>query len=709
MDSSIASIFAPKTIAIIGASSKVGSIGQQVVQNLIDSKFPGKVYPINPKAPEICGLKAYPTILDVPEESIDLTVYTVPAKFVVDCARQAAQKKTKGHVVITSGFSEVGNNAEEEELVRIAHESGGRVLGPNIVGILLNSHNANASFAPSLPFRGHTALVSQSGALLIALDGTTYTRRFGCSSMVSLGNMSDVDFADTINYYAHDDDTKCITLYVEGLKNGRAFLEAGRKAGKPIIALKSGVSARGAAAAASHTGSLAGAVKIYDAAFDQAKVIRAMDLDEMLDCSQALAMQPPMEGENILVITNGGGIGVLSSDAAEAHGVPLSAAPKDLQDELQKYFPTFGSAKNPVDITGGAGAKGYEECIAVAYKHDWVNAIAILYCETAVTKPDEIAAAIRAGVEKSDKAAVARKPIVACFVGGHDCIEAGKALSEVSIPMYDNPAKAMCALSALRKAAKFAARKGDEFTPFADTKDSKAKAMEIINAARKDGRTALTEPEAKGLFEVYNLPTAATRLAKNEDEAVELAKKIGFPVVIKIVSPDILHKSDAGGVKVNIKDEEGVRAAFRTIIENAKKYKADANIHGCCVQEMAPFGKEVIVGSTNDATFGPTVMYGMGGIFVEVLKDVTFRVAPFSTVTADEMLPEIKSFPILRGTRGEKACDTKALSEVISRVSQLVWDLRDEIAETDANPIMVYEEGKGLKVVDARIILKKKN
>ena len=702
-------IFNPKSIAIIGASAKIGSIGNTVVQNLVDSKYAGKIYPINPNAPEICGIPAYKNIKDVPEEEVDLAVYTVPAKFVVGCARDAAQKKVKGHVVITSGFSEVGNHAEEEELVKIAKESGGRVLGPNIVGLLLNSCNANASFAPSLPYRGHTALVSQSGALLIALDGTTFIRQFGCSSMVSLGNMSDVDFADTINYYAQDPDTNCVTLYVEGLKNGRAFIEAGRKAGKPVIALKSGVSARGAAAAASHTGSLAGAVKIYDAAFNQAKIIRAMDLDEMLDCSQALAMQPPMRGENTLIITNGGGIGVLSSDAAEAHGIPLSAAPKDLQDELYKCMPSFGSPKNPVDITGGAGAKGYEDCIEIALKHPWVNSIAVLYCETATTKPAEIADAIKRGIEKVPDEKK-NKPVVACFVGGIECQEAGKKLAaECSVPLYDNPRKALCALSALRKVAIFQDRKGDEFVPFADTTDSKAKAMAIIEGARKDGRSSLTEPEAKKLFAAYNLPVARTELARTPEEAVKLAHEVGFPIVMKIVSPDILHKSDAGGVKVNIKDDEGVLAAYNLIMENAKKYKADANIHGVVIQEMAPFGKEVIVGSVNDATFGPTVMYGMGGIFVEVLKDVTFRVAPFSLETANEMLPEIKSFPILKGTRGEKPCDIAALAEVMSRVSQLVYDLADEVAETDANPVMVYENGKGLKVVDARIILKKKN
>lgn len=490
----------------------------------------------------------------------------------------------------------------------MAKESGGRVLGPNIIGLLLNSCNANASFAPCLPYRGHAALVSQSGALLVSLDTATYVKHFGCSSMVSLGNMSDIDFGDTIDYYSKDKNTECISLYIEGVKNGRHFIEAGRRAGKPIIALKSGVSAHGAAAAASHTGSLAGAVKIYDAAFKQAKVIRAMDLEELIGNSIALSMQPPMKGNNIVVITNGGGIGVLSADAAEVHGVPLKSAPKDLQEAFYKCMPSFGSPKNPVDITGGAGFKGYEECLEIALKHEWVSGVAILYCETSVTKPNEIADAVVRGYNKVPNSG---KPVVACFVGGEECTKCNVILETAKIPLYDDPAKAMCALAALHQAALFQERPDDTFHQYAGTEGSKEKALAIIAAARADGRNALTEIEAKQVFAAYNIPVTKVKLSKSADEAVAIAKEIGFPVVMKIVSPQILHKSDAGGVKVNIKDEEGVRAAYNTILENCKNYKPDADIHGILIQEMAPMGKEVIVGSVNDATFGPTVMFGM--------------------------------------------------------------------------------------------------
>lgn len=695
-------IFNPKSIAVIGASQKAG-IGNQVLQNLIDGKFEGALYPINPKGGEILSRKAYPSIGDVPGP-VDVAVFCVPEKFCLDVAQQCAKKGVKGFVVITSGFSEVGNTKAEEEIVKIAKSVGGRVVGPNIVGILMNAAKANASFAPRLPYPGGTAFISQSGALLIALDQATFVRCLGMSSMISLGNMADVDFADCIDYYAQDPNSSCISLYIEGVKNGRRFIEAGRRAGKPITAIKAGVSAHGAAAAASHTGSLAGSVKVYDAAFKQAHIIRCNDLTELLDRSQALAMQPSMKGDNVILITNGGGIGVLGTDSAEFHGIPLKHAPKELQEEFKTCMPDYGSPKNPVDITGGAGVAGYVKAIDMALKSPWCDGVGILYCETAVTKPVEIA---EATIEAVKKSGVKGKPVVACFVGGDQCVEAGKRYLAVGIPMYDCPDKAMSALAALRQVAKFNAEGNEpDFKPFAGTQQQKAR--EIIAGARKQGRGALTELEAKSVFAAYGLPVAGSDLAKTEDEAVQLAKSMGYPVVLKIVSPQIIHKSDAGGVKVGIKDEAGVREAFKTIVANAKKYKADAEIHGVLVAEMAAMGREVIVGSVNDATFGPTVMFGLGGIFVEVLKDVTFRVAPVSPASAKAMLPEIKSYAILQGVRGEKRLDQEKLADTISRLSQLVSDLGDEIAETDANPIMLYEEGKGLKVVDARIILKKK-
>ncbi|KAH3762851.1 acetyl-coenzym A synthetase, mitochondrial [Pelomyxa schiedti] len=726
-------LFSARHIAVIGAGTKPGTIGNLVVQNLLDT-FSGKIYPINSNAPEVLGLKAYANIGLVPEEQIDVAVYTVPAAAVVSCARQAATKKVKCHIVITSGFSETGNKAAEDELVQIAKASGGRVVGPNVVGVLVNgpkgpfpsdsdphakrtasNRQVNASFAPFLPWPGSTAMVSQSGALIIALIGTTHLRKFGCSCMVSLGNMSDVNFSDCIRHLSLEPASHCIALYMEGLHNGRSFIQAARECEKPIAVLKSGVSAHGAAAAASHTGSLAGSAKVYDAAFRQARVVKANDLEELLVVAQALSLQPPMLGDNVIVITNGGGIGVLSTDSAEFAGIPLRSAPDDLQAELFKCMPSFGSPKNPVDITGGSGAKGYEDSIEIALKHPWVHGVAVLYCETAVTNPTQIAQAIERGVNKAHAADPLSKvkPVVGCFVGGNLCVEGAFYLAERSIPVYTDPKSTMNALGALRQHGKHRelSRLHPEkpFTcPFNDTAPARQRAMEIIESVRAAGRKAMTEIEAHGIFTAYGLPVPKIRLAKSEEEAVALAQEIGYPVVLKIVSPQILHKSDAGGVKVNLRDAEAVRGAFTTIINNAKVYKADAEIHGVLVCEMAQKGMEVIVGSVNDSTFGPTIMFGMGGVFVEILKDVTFRIAPVSQSEVSSMLEEIRCYKILTGVRGEAPRDIAALTWVISRMSQLVYELAAEVEEVDANPVLVYEVGSGLKVVDARIILKSK-
>lgn len=699
-NSAITSLLKPKSIAVVGASTTPGKIGNTVVANLQKSGYKGTIYPINPKADEVLGLKAYPDITSVPGE-IDLAAICVPAKFVLAVTEECGKKGVKALSVIASGFSEVGRKDLEEEMVRIAHEYGMGVLGPNIVGTLSNSDDMNASFAPFLPFPGKAALITQSGALLIAMDAITYTRKVGFDKMVSIGNVADINFADIITWLDQDEDTACISLYIEGFKDGRSFIEACQKVKKPIIALKSGVSAHGAAAAASHTGSLAGAAKVYGSAFQQAGVIQASDLNNLFDRTLALSLAPPLEKENILIITNGGGVGVLATDAAERYGTPLKFAPEDVQEELKKHMPSFGSAKNPVDLTGVAGNDWYYKSVKFAVGHDWTDGLVVLYCETAITNPVEIAQAIKKAVDDSG---VTDRPVIVSMVGGERCDEAMQWLVENNIPAYPSPDQAMNGMAALREYYKTHESINDG-TDIAIPADAK-KGREIIAKARTEGRDALTEIEAKKVFAAYGLPVTAIDLARSEEEAVDFAKKTGFPIVMKIVSPDILHKSDAGGVKVGIEDEAGVRAAYKTIMANAKAYKADAVIDGIAIQEMAPNGTEVIVGSINDPSFGPTVMFGLGGIFVEVLKDVTFRVAPISKKQAAAMVDEIRSAAILAGVRGEAPRDRAALADLIASYAAMVYDLRDDVAETDANPVLVYEEGQGLKVVDARMILK---
>lgn len=692
----------PETIAVVGASSVPGKIGYTVLDNLIKCGYQGKIYPINPTATEILGLKVFPNIIEVPGK-IDAAVITVPARLVPQVVEECGKKKVKGLIIITSGFAESGRRDLEEQIVETAHHYGMCILGPNIVGTLSNSDKLNASFAPFLPLNGKASLVTQSGALLIAIDAATYTRNVGFDKLISIGNMADVNIADLVTWLDEDPNTTCISLYIEGLKDGRQFIDAGLKAHKPIIALKSGVSAHGAAAAASHTGSLAGAAKVYGAAFQQAGVIQASDLSNLFDRTLALSLQPPMKGDNLIIITNGGGVGVLATDAAEKYGLPLKFAPEDVQTELKKYMPEFGSAKNPIDLTGQAGNEWYYDAVRYAIAQPWVDGMVVLYCETAMTNPTEIAHGIKKALNDSG---ITGKPVTVSFVGGEKSASAMTYLIKEGIPAYAAPDVAVNAMAALREYDNLRHMVSEAATPCAPSDQAAARA--VIRRVREEGRNTLTEIEAKQVFSAYGLPITKTLLARTEAEAVKLAQKIGFPVVMKIVSPDILHKSDAGGVKVNIKDEASVHDAFRSILANARNYKAEASIHGIAIQEMAPWGTEVILGSVNDPTFGPTMMFGLGGIFVEVLKDVTFRVAPVSKGQAMRMLGEIRGAPILAGVRGESPRDREAMGNLLCNYSHMILELGDEIAESDANPVLVYEEGKGLKVVDARIILKKK-
>jgi acyl-CoA synthetase (NDP forming) len=469
------------------------------------------------------------------------------------------------------------------------------------------------------------------------------------------------------------------------------------------VALKAGVSSHGAAAAASHTGSLAGASKIYKAALQQAGIIQAEDLNDLFDRTLVLSLQPPMKGENLLILTNGGGVGVLATDAAEKYGVPLKFAPEDVQIEIKKHMPDFGSAKNPVDMTGMAGNEWYYETVKYAYAHQWVDGLVVLYCETAMTNPVEIAQSIKRAVDESG---ITGKPVSVSFVGGERSDKAMHWLVENGIPAYSAPDMAINAMSALHDYAQIKANINDSAKP--TFKGNRQLALDIIQRARSEKRDSLTEIEAKEVFSAYGLPVTKVKISSSEEQAVSIAKEFGYPIVMKIVSPDILHKSDAGGVMVNLQNEKEVRDAYQTILSNCKKYKSDAKILGIVIQEYAPKGTEVILGSVNDPTFGPTVMFGLGGIFVEVLKDVTFRVSPVSSYQASKMIEEIRGAPVLAGVRGEKPRDKAALVETICLYSQMIEDLTDEVSESDANPILIYEEGKGIKVVDARIILKKK-
>lgn len=440
----------PRTVAVVGASRNPEKIGYQIVRNLLESGYKGKIYPINPKAKEILGLKCYPSVKDVPDD-IDLVVISVPASLVKSVVKDCAEKGVGGIAIITSGFSEVGNKEEEDEIVRIAREKKIPILGPNIVGILNSNNRMNASFAPKLPFSGKIALISQSGALIIGLIGWTYLYRIGLSKVISIGNKADIDFSELITYFVEKDpNTAAIAVYMEGTDAGPEFIEACKRAvgKKPIIVLKAGFSKRGEIATMSHTGSMAGSARIYKAAFRQSYVITAEDLFDLYDKSLALSLQPPAMSDNIIVITNGGGAGVIATDAAERYGIPLTDTPKDLAEKLRKYMPPFGSTKNPVDLTGQADENSYYNAIVETAKHENIGGIVVIYCHTAITDPTKIAIRI---AEASKLTRDKKIPIVATFIGGQEVEDAANWLKEQGIPVYPAPTRAMRVMAALRE------------------------------------------------------------------------------------------------------------------------------------------------------------------------------------------------------------------------------------------------------------------
>lgn len=697
-------LFKPRSIAVIGASAKPGKIGYEIMDNILSYGFKGELYPINLKEVEILGKKCYKSINDVPGE-IDFAVISIPAKYVIETFEECGKKGVKSAAIITSGFGEVGDFETENKLVEIAEKYNMPFIGPNIFGIFYAPTNLNASFGPADVRPGKLAFITQSGALGIALMGWTITNKIGLSSIISVGNKAQIGESELLENYLKDDpNTKAILLYIEGLIDGRSsmatFKEVGLK--KPIIALKSGRSQRGAAAAASHTGSLAGSDNIYSAAFKQSGVLRAIDASEAFDWARCITENPRPKGKNVVIITNGGGVGVMATDACEDYNLELYNDQEKLKELFFKpdIMPPFGSTKNPVDITGGGGELAYKKAIEAAFESKDIHSIVLLYCQTATTNPDLIANYVIEEVRKHQN----KKPFVIAGIGGEAVEVMIDKLNENQIPAYDLPEKAISSLSALYRWSDFVEQ---------NEKIVKAKPLKlpiedikaIISEVRKEGRIQMLEHEAKEIFKLCGLNVPPFALVHSPEEAAEKARAVGFPLVMKIVSEDIIHKSDAGGVILGINDIIGAEESFAKIMKNAKAYKPDANIRGVIVANMAPKSTEVIVGVSRDPTFGPVVMFGLGGIFVEIMKDVVFRVAPFSREEARKMVDGIKSKPMLYGARGSKPADIEALVDTIYIISQLVSQI-DDIKELDINPLFAMESGA--VAVDARITLSEK-
>jgi 4-hydroxybutyryl-CoA synthetase (ADP-forming) len=694
---------APQSIAVIGASEKPG-VGKAIFSNIING-YKGKIYPITPSNPTVFGLKAYKSVLDIPEE-VDLAVVATPNKIVPAVMEEVGKKKIKGAIIVSAGFKEVDEHGArlEKEIASIGKKYGIRIIGPNCLGIMSLSQSSmmNATFLKITPKYGGIALVSQSGAICAATVEDAIAQGIGFSKVISMGNKVDMDENDILELLSEDPETKVIVMYLEDIHDGRRFLEIAKKitvdSKKPIIVLKAGRTPEGAKAAMSHTGALMGSDEIYDSLFIQSGVIRVDAMQDLFDLSTAFSKQPvpPAQG-GVVIVSNAGGPAIISTDACSKYG--LKMADISLSTEaIAKVIPPHGSARNPVDIVGDADYNLFEKVLVEVLSNQNVGSVVTMCTPSATLDYNELARTI----VKTSKGT--GKTMLAALMGLAEGTENKQILSDGDIPhfMYAEPAiKTLNAMYSYRDWL------GSPRGTFRQFKVDKEKVKAIFDNIIQQGRINVLEEEGYEVLTSYGFSTPKKILGTTEEECAKAAKdEIGYPVVMKIVSPDIIHKSDAGGVKVGLKNDNEIKAAFKEIMNNAKSYKSDARIKGILVQEMITSAKEIILGAKHDPLFGPLVMVGLGGIYVEVLKDVVFRLAPIDEQEAEKMIESIKAIKLLKGIRGEAPSDLAAVADSLQRLSQLITDF-PEIEEFDINPLLVLERGKGVRVVDVRIGLKK--
>ncbi len=692
-------IFKPNSVALIGASKVSGKVGYSLLKNIKEGGYAGKIYPVNPTTQEILGVKVYPDIKSIPD-TIDLAVFMIPPKAIIASLKDCAEKNAKFVIVISAGFKEVGVEGAllERQLKEQADTYGMRVVGPNCLGIIDTKSKLNASFAADMPLTGDISILSQSGALLTAILDWALANDMGFSKFVSLGNKADLNEADFIEYLADDPDTKVILGYIEGVADGKTFIEKAYKASKkkPVILIKAGGTKVGARASSSHTGTLAGSDAAFDAAFKQSGVIRAHTIEELFDIGKLLEGQPLPANGGLAIVTNAGGPGIITADATERAGIRLAHISDESVLSLKKVLPPSAAFGNPFDIIGDALAYRYKSAIDIVMNDKDVAGIFVLLTPQDMTEIDKTANIV------VDTAKHADKPILAGFMGGRDVGKGIKVLNNGKVPNYIFPESAIKAYKIALDYKDWLSRPEKTYRKFEVDLQSVKHALNTIQAS---GRSSLVDVEARKVIEAYGFKTPKSMLANTLEQAKSSAVTAGYPLVMKIASPDILHKTDVGGVVVGINNEQQLEQAFSSITNNARRFMPSARIWGVVVQQMLTTGTETIVGMHIDPNFGPLIMFGLGGIYVEVLKDVSFRVAPVSESEAYEMIREIRSYPLLQGVRGEKKRDIDSISDAILRVSQLVTD-NPEIVELDINPLLVQAEDEGAIAVDARISIK---
>ncbi|HOA72332.1 MAG TPA: acetate--CoA ligase family protein [Phycisphaerae bacterium] len=697
-------LFAPKSIAVIGASRTPGTVGSAIPSNLILGGYTGVVYPVNPKAKSIMGARCVPSISAI-DDHVDLAVIILPAPAVEKAVLEAADHGTKHLVIISAGFKEVGEEGAQRErrIKAIADERGLSIIGPNCLGVINTAPDVrmNASFGRDMPRPGRIGLISQSGALCTALLDYAKGHHLGFSRFISFGNKCDVTEVDLLRCLASDRNTDIIMMYVEDISDGQAFVNAAYEIThgsnpKPILAMKTGRTAQGAAAAASHTGSLAGSDEVYDAIMSQAGVIRVNSVEDLFNFAPVFLDNRMPAGNQTAIVTNAGGPGIMATDACIRNGMELAKFGEYTLKSLKFQMPPAANIKNPVDVIGDAKHDRYRSALDAVTADANVHQIVVIVTPQTMTDVVEIAEVVGEAKEFCDK------PIVACFMGAVDVSPGVELLRKHDVPVYMFPEDAMQALAVRERFARWTRSPSLGYKHF----DVQAEAVDAIFAEElAAGRNQLVEVKALAVFEKYGFPIVPYSLARTADEAVEAARRMEFPVVLKIAGPKILHKTDVGGVKLNLTNDDEVRTGFNNMIATVKeRMGADVEIWGVLVQKMLPKGKEIILGMTRDPRFGPLLMFGLGGIYTEALRDVAFRLAPIRENVAGEMIKDIRSYRLLEGVRGERPSDMAAIADCLLRLSQLVTS-HPQIKELDINPLMVYPRGQGAMVADARVIL----
>jgi len=708
MERSLENVFNPRSVAVIGASEAPGKASERRTRSLIEGGYKGGIYLINPRRSELFGRKAYPSITEVDKE-VDLVMIVVAPRFLIPAVADSVKMGAKGIIIITAGLGETGEEGKriEAEILNEAAKTGTYVIGPNCSGMFSASADMNFLGVPQIE-RGPVSVLAQSGNVIDSLTHYARMRGVGFSKIISVGNAIGVNLHEYIDYLKDDPDTTVIMAYLEGITDGNNLVRVVRETvkKKPVIALKVGRSSAGARAAASHTGSLAGDDIIVDAAFRQAGIVRVSNVDELFDMADVFANCPLPKGNRVAILSEGGGDNSISADNAEKYGMAVPVLSEETQERMKAFLLEGMPASNPIDYGGTAEENPHmiTGCVKVCMEDEQVDGILLTGFFGGfkdIIAPHVAELEDQASRDMVDLVKTYNKPLFVHTSFAREPIQSLGTLKTAGVPVFESSERTAQCLSALMRFSMNQEKFSQMHIPTGEPKE-RANVKRLFKTVQDENRYNLLEPESRDLLREYGISLPEAVLASNPKEAVEAAKKIGYPLAMKVVSPDIIHKSDAGGIKLGLRDEEDIKRAFKEIAKNAGKITTKERISGILISPMAARGRECIIGMIRDRQFGPVIMFGLGGVFVEILKDVSFRVAPLAQEDIDEMVKEIQGYKILTGIRGEKPKDIEAIKDILAKLSEIAID-NPEIKEIDLNPVIVHE--KGASIVDSRVIL----